>query len=96
MRTKPYSNQDASQREIVDRETVNNGEIGIGDRCLNPFCGQPVETQPGAVWIRTTCSNECRNMLSAVRRVAVALFPGLSPAEAIDTLMARVNAKRRI
>jgi hypothetical protein len=79
-----------------ESESVNDGKNGINGRCLNPLCGKPVETKPGAVWAKTSCSDDCRNMLSAFRRVACALFSELEPAEAIDKLLRLVqqeNAK---
>jgi hypothetical protein len=93
MRPKSDSTQDTSQPEIVECETVHTDERGIASRCANPLCAKPVETQAGAVWIRRTCSDSCRNMLSSFRRVAVGLFPELQPTEAIEMLLARVKSE---
>jgi hypothetical protein len=65
----------------------------MNDHCRNPFCRRPIKTEPTAVWQRITCSDECRNMLSAVRRVAGALFPGLPAEEAIKMLLASAQRK---
>ncbi len=88
MDSKANPTRSTNRCEIVDPESVNNGKRGIDSHCLNPLCGKPVETKPGAVWIKTSCSDDCRNMLSAFRRVACALFPDLEPAEAIEALVA--------
>jgi hypothetical protein len=81
------------QQESVNPGIVHNGETGIhsGIRlCLNPFWRRPVETRPGALRDRTSCDDQCRSMLSALRRVACAFFPELEPAEAVERLLERV------